>query len=294
MRTVDDVLRLLDGLFAPGADRWTRDAGASWWDGFYADRGRPVPFFADKPDENLVAYGERGLLDHRASHGERGPLDHPAAHGERGPPDNPLAHGARGPLRPGRALDLGCGPGRNALHLASLGFTVDAVDMSPSAIAWARERARATGAEVRFVCGDAFALADGGTLRGPYDLIYDSGCFHHLPPHRRISHLAFLERQLAPDGLFGLVCFAAGGGMGSEAPDADFYRRGTLDGGLAYTEESLRGIFAGLEVVESRRMRAEPAHSARFGESYLWTSLFRRVPCPPVSGTTPRRDVLRP
>ncbi len=38
MRTVDDVLRLLDGLFAPEADRWTANAGACWWDSFYADR----------------------------------------------------------------------------------------------------------------------------------------------------------------------------------------------------------------------------------------------------------------
>jgi len=38
IRTVDDVLRLLDGLFAPEADHWTADAGSSWWDSFYADR----------------------------------------------------------------------------------------------------------------------------------------------------------------------------------------------------------------------------------------------------------------
>jgi hypothetical protein len=48
---------------------------------------------------------------------------------------------------------------------------------------------------VDFRCGDAFAAT------GPYDLIYDSGCLHHLPPHRRISYLALLERALAPGGL---------------------------------------------------------------------------------------------
>ena len=40
IRTVDDVMNLLDGLFAPDADRWTR-GGADWWDRFYADRDRP-------------------------------------------------------------------------------------------------------------------------------------------------------------------------------------------------------------------------------------------------------------
>ncbi|MFF1956932.1 class I SAM-dependent methyltransferase [Streptomyces sp. NPDC058220] len=241
IRTVDDVLNLLDSLFAPEADRWTAGAG-SWWDSFYADRSKPVPFFVAKPDENLVSYLDRGLIT------------------------------------AGRALDLGCGPGRNALHLASLGFTVDAVDLSPAAIAWAEDRAREAGAEVRFRCGDAFTLT-GTELGGPYDLIHDSGCFHHLPPHRRISYLALLDRALAPGGFLALTCFAAGG-MGSELPDSDFYRHSRLHGGLAYTPESLRWIFSDLTEIELRRMHDEPPESPSFGEPFLWTALFRRATRP--------------
>lgn len=240
IRTVDDVLSLLDGLFAPEADRWTVGA-ASWWDGFYADRSKPVPFFVAKPDENLVSYLDRGLIT------------------------------------PGRALDLGCGPGRNALRLASLGFEVDAVDLSPAAIAWAEDRAREAGAGVRFHCGDAFTLT-ASELSGPYDLIYDSGCFHHLPPHRRISYLGLLDRALAPGGHLALTCFAAGE-MGSELPDPDFYRQSGLQGGLAYTPESLRWIFSDLAEVELRRMRDEPPESPLFGEPFLWTALFRSPRC---------------
>jgi SAM-dependent methyltransferase len=242
IRTADDVLALMDGLFAPEADRWTAE-GATWWDGFYADRTKGVPFFAEKPDESLVSYLDRGLI------------------------------------APGRALDLGCGPGRNALHLASLGFEVDAVDLSPTAVTWAKERARAAGADIRFHCGDAFALTTGDAeLGGPYDLIHDSGCFHHLPPHRRVSYLALLDRALAPGGHFTLTCFAPGGtGSGSELPDEAFYRQQpSLHGGLAYTPENLRHIFADLTEVELRRMHDEPAESPHFGEPFLWTALFRR------------------
>ncbi|MFI0906638.1 class I SAM-dependent methyltransferase [Streptomyces sioyaensis] len=237
IRTIEDVLTLLDGLFAPEADRWTA-GGASWWDGFYADRAKPVPFFVAKPDENLVSCLDRGLLT------------------------------------PGRALDLGCGPGRNALHLAAAGFEVDAVDLSPAAIAWAQDRAAETKAEVRFLCGDAFALAD-TALAGPYDLIYDSGCFHHLPPHRRLSYLALLDRALAPGGHLALTCFAAGA-MGSELDDRDFYRHSGLQGGLAYTPDSLREIFSHLTERELRRMHDEPPDSPHFGEPFLWTALFHR------------------
>ncbi|MCZ4119775.1 class I SAM-dependent methyltransferase [Streptomyces sp. H39-S7] len=239
IRTVDDVLKLLDGLFAPGADRWTADA-ADWWDGFYADRSKPVPFFVARPDENLASYAERGLIT------------------------------------PGRALDLGCGPGRNALYLASLGFEVDAVDLSPAAIVWAGDRALEAGADIRFHCADAFALT-AAELSGPYDLIHDSGCFHHLPPHRRVSYLALLDRALAPGGHLALTCFAAGDtGMGSELPDADFYRESGLQGGLAYTPQSLRWIFSDLTEIELRRMHDEPPESPNFGEPFLWTALFRR------------------
>lgn len=259
VRTMEDVLRLMDGLFSPEANRWA-DAGGSWWDRFYEDRSRPVPFFVAKPDENLVSYIERGLIT------------------------------------PGRALDLGCGPGRNALYLDSIGFTVDAVDLSPAAIAWARDRASEQDADVRFRCVDAFSAA-GSELEGPYDLIYDSGCFHHLPPHRRVSYLALAERLLAPGGFLGLACFAAGA-MGSELPDEEFYRLGRLEGGLAYTPRSLRSIFADLSEIELRRMRDEPADSPRFGEAFLWTALFRRdapsaatrsASCPAVPAD-PRRE----
>ncbi|WP_229873624.1 class I SAM-dependent methyltransferase [Streptomyces cirratus] len=176
--------------------------------------------------------------------------------------------------RGGRALDLGCGPGRNALYLASSGFQVDAVDLSPAAVAWAGDRAREAGADVRFRAGDAFGLV-GDELGGPYDLIYDSGCFHHLPPHRRISYLDVLDRALAPGGHFALTCFAAGS-TGSEASDGDFYRQSRLHGGLAYTPESLRWIFSDLTEIELRRMRDERSESPRFGEPFLWTALFRR------------------
>ena len=45
-------------------------------------------------------------------------------------------------LRPGKALDLACGSGRNALYLARQGWSVTAVDGSAEAIAILRERAR--------------------------------------------------------------------------------------------------------------------------------------------------------
>jgi SAM-dependent methyltransferase len=233
IRTVDDVLGLLDRMFAADPRRATAD-DSNWWDFFYSDRSRPVPFFVPKPDENLAAYVDRGLLT------------------------------------PGRAVDLGCGPGRNAIYLASLGFAVDAVDQSAAALAWARERAGEAGVSVRFHCADIFS-AD--LPPGSYDLVYDSGCLHHLAPHRRVSYLGLLDRLLAPGGHFGVACFAAGQ-MGSELPDEELYRQGSLFGGLAFTPEDLRWIFADLAEVELRPMTEQPPDSPLFGVPFLLTALF--------------------
>ena len=222
IRTVDDVLALLDG-FLPAQP-------GDWWDRFYGDRDREVPFFVAKPDENLAGHLERGLI------------------------------------KPGRALDVGCGPGRNAIFLARNGFQVDAVDLSATAIAWAEERAE--GLDIRFRRGDAFAT------EGSYDLIYDSGCFHHLPPHRRISYLALLDRALKPGGHFALTCFTAD--EGTAAPDAELDRQASLSGGVGYEPDDLRWTFQDLTEVELRRMTDQPADSATFGKSFLWTALFLR------------------
>jgi SAM-dependent methyltransferase len=235
IRSVEDVLSMLDRLFPPDADRWTPGA-SGWWDGFYADRAKAVPFFVPKPDENLVSYLERGLLT------------------------------------PGRALDLGCGPGRNAIHLARAGFEVDAVDLSPTAVAWAGERARDAGVRVRFHCADIFSVR---LPPGRYDLVYDAGCLHHLPPHRRVSYLELIGRVLAPGGHFGLTCFAAGA-MGSELPDEELYRRGSLQGGLAFTPEAVRWIFSSLAEVEMRPMVEQPPDAPVFGVPFLLTALLRR------------------
>jgi SAM-dependent methyltransferase len=58
-------------------------------------------------------------------------------------------------LTPGRALDVGCGEGADAIWLARSGWTVTAIDVSDVAVRRAREVAELAGAAVDWVCGDA-------------------------------------------------------------------------------------------------------------------------------------------
>ena len=102
--------------------------GGAWWDEFFADRSQRCPFFVEWPDENLAGWFDGGLL------------------------------------APGRVLELGCGPGRNAIYLARLGCSVDAVDFSARAIGWAQERAATAGAPVDFQCCSVFDAAFTGPV----------------------------------------------------------------------------------------------------------------------------------
>ena len=179
-----------------------------------------------------------------------------------------------GELGPCRVLELGCGHGRNALYLARQGCHVDAVDFSESAISWAKERATAEGIAVNFRCCSVFDLP---VPEQPYDLVYDCGCFHHLAPHRRQTYVELVRKSLRDNGAFGLVCFTPEGGSGLS--DMQVYEQRSLGGGLAYSEEQLRYIFArAFEIRKFRKMREMPPESKLFGKAFCWTALMKKLP----------------
>jgi SAM-dependent methyltransferase len=62
-------------------------------------------------------------------------------------------------LTPGRALDVGCGEGADAIWLALRGWTVTAIDISAVAIGRARAAAELAGAAVEWICGDVLQTA---------------------------------------------------------------------------------------------------------------------------------------
>jgi SAM-dependent methyltransferase len=85
---------------------------------------------------------------------------------------------------PGRALDVGCGSGRDAVYLTKHGWRVTAVDSVERALSEARQRAAAEGVEVEWVAGDIAGLGRLGLEPG-YDLLYDFGCIHGLSDAQR-------------------------------------------------------------------------------------------------------------
>lgn len=96
---------------------------------------------------------------------------------------------------PGRALDLGCGTGTNAINIARKGWEVVAVDLSYLAIRLAQKKATDAGTSVTFKRGDVTQL---DWIEDPFDLILDIGCFHALSPAERIRYSRQVKRLSIP------------------------------------------------------------------------------------------------
>ncbi|PWR71287.1 class I SAM-dependent methyltransferase [Methanospirillum lacunae] len=226
IRSNEDIFLMLDDLL--------KKPDADWWDAFYADKTKPVPFFRCIPDENLHSYIEQNIFTR------------------------------------GRILDIGCGMGRNAIYLAKCGFIVDAIDFSSTSINWAEQNAKEHHVKVNFIRNSIFDY-QAPTL---YDYIYDSGCFHHIKPHRRIQYIAIISDLLKSDGYFGMTCFNQTGG--ADISDYDVYKDRSMHGGMGYSEQKIRKILQDhFEIVELRNMQ-NLKDSDLFGMDMLWAILMRK------------------
>lgn len=158
-----------------------------------------------------------------------------------GVPPPELVEVVEGPhaARPGRALDLGCGTGTNAVYLSRHGWDVTGVDLVGRAVERARGRAASASVAPRLLTGDVTRLGELG-VRPAFDLLFDLGCYHGIPEDRRDAYAAGATRVAAPGALLLLYGFAPGQ-----------WGRGPLRIGVTGAE--LRRRFAAWELVEERQ-----------------------------------------
>jgi SAM-dependent methyltransferase len=121
-----------------------------------------------------------------------------------------------GKIKPGRALDLGCGTGVLARYLASKGFEVLGVDISKIAIIRARVGSLGFPNKPSFKAVDLHRLFP----EEPFDLVTDVGCYHAQPKDLRVRYPILLkERFLKDGGDFLLWCRASNGEELEDGPN---------------------------------------------------------------------------
>lgn len=164
-----------------------------------------------------------------------------------------------GTLPVGRIIELGCGSGTNAVYLASRGFEVTAVDLAPTALAQAEEKAREAGVEVEWLLADVLDLPE----IEPFDAVYDRGCYHGVRQQAAAEYVESL-RRLSRAGTLVLIL----AGNANEPPPRS--------GPPRVSEEEIRSDFAAdFDILWLRETRFDTAAADR-GGAWAWSILLRR------------------
>lgn len=169
-------------------------------------------------------------------------------------------------LAPGRALDLACGEGRNALWLAGLGWRVTGVDFSKVGIEKARELAHARGVQADWVVAD---LLEYRPRAAAYELVIVF--YLQVTDAERTPIVRRAASALAPGGTFLLVAHDSTNiehGYGGPQRPAVLYTAQDVVGDLEAT---------GLEIDEA--VRAERPVQTDEGPRVALDALVRASRC---------------
>jgi 2-polyprenyl-3-methyl-5-hydroxy-6-metoxy-1,4-benzoquinol methylase len=107
----------------------------------------------------------------------------------------------------GKLLELGCGAGNISIWLAKKGYDVYGIDISPTAIEWAKEKAKENNIRINFKVGNVLDLQD--YTNDFFDIVLDGHCFHCIIGKDRSKFLLSACRVLKHSGLL-LICTMCG------------------------------------------------------------------------------------
>jgi SAM-dependent methyltransferase len=122
------------------------------------------------------------------------------------PPDALVRLVESGKVPPCEVIDLGCGAGNYAIYLAHKGFNVTGVDISPTAIKFAKENAKKKKVKCNFLVAD---VVDDlmNVVKKTFDFAYDWEVLHHIFPEKRKKFVQNVYGVLNPGGKYFSVCF---------------------------------------------------------------------------------------
>ncbi|MPM87448.1 Ubiquinone biosynthesis O-methyltransferase [bioreactor metagenome] len=112
-----------------------------------------------------------------------------------------------GEIKTGKALDIGCGRGENALMLAVNGCNVTGIDLAENAISDAKVKAMERHVKAKFIVEDVLQM-DWLFEEGEFDIVVDSGLFHVMTDEERPIFAQQVHRVLRKGGRYFMLCFS--------------------------------------------------------------------------------------
>ncbi|HEY9813088.1 MAG TPA: class I SAM-dependent methyltransferase [Candidatus Sericytochromatia bacterium] len=107
-------------------------------------------------------------------------------------------------INSGTILDLGTGPGTQAIALAERGFQVTATDISETAIHQAEQTAKQNKMNISWQQDDII----NSKLNQTFDFVFDRGCFHVISPEQRQDYVRIVHKLLNDQGYLFIKCFS--------------------------------------------------------------------------------------
>jgi tellurite methyltransferase len=164
-----------------------------------------------------------------------------------------------------KALDLGCGEGRNALYLAGLGFQVSAFDISESGI----EKLRTIAHKRRFNIDSS--VCDMRTYEFPhkFDLIVCQGCLHLIKREEWESLIRRMKKFTVPGGQHIVGVFT------DTVPEPED-QRGLMVG--LFKEGELLEQYEDWEIIENHAYRFAHTHPGGVSHEHAGNEIIARKP----------------
>lgn len=156
-----------------------------------------------------------------------------------------------------KALDVGCGQGRDSIALARLGFEVDSVDISEDGLISLSEIAQSENLKINPILADACSLE---YVDSQFDVVISRTSLSHIRSEKISELIKNLKKSIKYGGLFASTVFttddpgASGEPISSET--ADLVRH-------YFSMEELRGYFADWALIEiSHSYKLDVSHGS--------------------------------
>ena len=162
-----------------------------------------------------------------------------------------------------KALDLGCGEGRNAIYLAGLGFKTYASDISESGIA----KLNAVAREKELTIDTSVCDMREFKFPGKFDLIVCLGCLHLIPHHDWEILVKRMKENTVTGGLHVIGVFT------DTVPEPED-QRGLMVG--LFKEGELLEQYRDWEIVESHVYRFTHTHPGGITHEHAGNDIVAR------------------